>query len=359
MKPLESYYNFSSQVLKVFEEMKNTPQSLIHHGENFVYLHTQMVIDELNKTKESISTDLYNRLLYVSLFHDIAKPNTTVFEDDDWKSPGHAKLGESMFREFMWDEVSFREREEIAALIRFHGLPIFFNEKRDVDNYMIDASLRCNLSELAHFSQCDFKGRICSDLEECLFKIELFKEKAEELGCLNKPYEFRSDWARLHYFKKGGYHGVDIFEPEGDWVVVICGLAGAGKNTWVNNNWDGRIIELDSIRQELKIKPTDKKGQGTVAQAAKEKLRESLRKKEPVLWNATNITKMQRSAIIDLALEYRAKIKIVYVNCSLEKAIEQNLGRETGPPRKAIEKMARKFEMPTLKECHQLEITNE
>lgn len=361
MKQIETYHNFNKGVLDIFEQMKKTEQSPIHHAEGDVYTHTNMVVSEVEKIREEFSAEAQERLIYTGIFHDIAKPITTVFEDGDWRSPKHAKYGEPMFRDLMWEKFSYEQREQIAKLIRYHGLPIWNEDKEDPEMSVIKTSMHCKLSELIAFAQCDFKGRICGDLDDCLFKIELFKERAENLGCLDKPYQFTSDWARLHYFKKGGYPGKEIYEPSGAECVVMCGLPGSGKNTWIKKNWTENIIELDAIRKKHKIKWDDKDAQGFVYQEAKETLKVSLRKKEPVLWNGTNMTLLQRATIIDTALDYNAKIKIVYMDCSVPEAIKRNSKREEDKQikKEVIERYSRKMELPDLTECHQLIVVNE
>lgn len=83
-----------------------------------------------------------------------------------------------------------------------------------------------------------------------------------------------------------------------------------------------------------------------------------MRRKQDVLWNATNMTQLQRTTIADIALQYKTKIKIVYVDCSVPEAIRRNSKREEEKRVKnqVIERYSRKMEIPDLTECHMLQV---
>ena len=70
------------------------------------------------------------------------------------------------------------------------------------------------------------------------------------------------------------------------------------------------------------------------------------------------MTIQQRASIIDIAREYKAKIKIVYIDCSVPQAIKRNKSRTEFEQVKpsVIEKYSRKMELPDLTECHVLEV---
>lgn len=362
LKSLDSYWNWNKETLNRISNLKGCLQSKLHHAEGDVYVHTQMVVSEMENalSNKKLSDKERETLIISAILHDIGKPDTTVISDEtkDWASPGHAKLGEKLTRELLFSQLSISQREEIAAFVRFHGLPIWCEEKENPEMALIKASLRCNIKQLALLAECDFKGRVCQDLDEMLLRIEIFLEKSQNLNCLENSYSFTSDWARMHYFYNGGYCGKEIWEPKGGWLTIMCGLPGSGKNTWLKKNHSGKIVELDAIRKELKIPHSNKDGQGKVIQEAKERIRISLRKGEDVTWNATSLTEMQRAPIVELGMTYDSKIRIVYIDCDSKKSIERNKERleKEMVPELAIEKMYRKFEMPNLTECHKLDI---
>ncbi len=338
--------------------LRGCPQSPIHHAEGDVWIHTNMVVEELFKLADwsKLSKEQKSILYASALLHDVEKPSCTVIEENgDITSRGHAKRGEYTSRRLLMElGISFETREQISKLVRFHGLPIWFLEKDNPERAVVECSLQVDTYLLSLLAEADMRGRICQDLDKMMYQIELFKEFCKEKECFGKPREFTSDHSRFIYFNKdSSYPGIEIFDDTKCEVTIMSGLPGSGKNTWIKKNKPNLpVIELDSIRKELKIKATD--NQGEVVQLSKERAREFLRKKQDFIWNATNTTKQQRGQLIDLFSDYGAKITIVFVSTDIDTIYRQNGEREAKVPEKVIEKLLDKLEVPNLTECHKL-----
>ncbi|HEY7022320.1 MAG TPA: AAA family ATPase, partial [Ktedonobacterales bacterium] len=137
-------------------------------------------------------------------------------------------------------------------------------------------------------------------------------------------------------------------------VTLMSGLPGAGKDTWIGRHVpDLPVISLDAIRRELKVTPAD--DQGAVAALAKSRARELLRRQQSFIWNATNITRALRTALIDLYAAYHARIRIVYVDAPWKVILRRNQERESSVPEPVIARMLRKLEVPDLTEAHTVE----
>lgn len=94
---------------------------------------------------------------------------------------------------------------------------------------------------------------------------------------------------------------------------------------------------------------------GEVADAAREKAREYLRAGQNFIWNATNVSPLIRRKCLSLFMDYKARVRIVYLEQPLPILQERNRNREAEVPWKAIEKMMRKWEVPTHLEAHEVE----
>jgi predicted kinase len=339
--------------------MQDCPQSPIHHAEGNVWIHTRMVCEALVQNADWQAQDETTRaLLFIAaLMHDIAKPACTRTEDDGRiSSRGHSLVGERLAREMLWRlNVPFYLREQITQLIRYHQTPFFLIERDDAERvaFRVSQSARCD--HLAMVATADARGRVCADLARLLDNIALFTEFCRERHCLDRRREFPSDHSRFLYFRKEDrdpdYLAFDDTRSE---VVLMSGLPGAGKDTWVQTHLPGwPVITLDEIRREMKIAPTA--NQGVVIQQARERAKGFLRKGENFVWNATNLSRQIRAQSIDLLANYHARVRIVYVEAGEQKLFQQNRERADAVPAAVIEKMFARWEVPDLTEAHQVD----
>lgn len=343
-------------------EMKYVKQHKIHHAEGNVAIHTQMVLAEL--LKQSTFQDLNGQdkeiLWAAALMHDVEKRSTSVDEGDgNISAKGHARRGEYAARTILFRDVPtpFHIREQIASLVRFHGLPLWLMEKSEPAKKVHEISLRLNNKQLKLLAESDARGRICEDLGLLLDSLDLFELFCKEQDCWDKSKIFTTHNARFRYFNTVDsyvdYVPFDDFKCE---VIMMSGLPGMGKDHYIQSlDRDIPVVSLDAIRRKHKISPTDKSGNGWVVQAAKEEARTYLRKRQNFVWNATNITQQMRSQLIDLFISYGAKVKIVYLEKPYEQWRSQNRNREYPLPENVLDKLLSKLDIPQLIEAHEVQ----
>lgn len=347
-----------------FCDMKGVPQDKIWHAEGDVFTHTKMVVEVLVSLPEFQSLNEQDKhILFTSaLLHDVEKRSTTTEEEMDSVirivSPRHAKKGEFTTRTVLYKDIitPFIIREQIAKLVRLHGLPLWVIEKSNPAKEVIKASLVVNTEHLSILAKADILGRICQDQEELFLKIELFNELCKDNNCFGVKRKFESDYGRYLYLNRSDSSPDYVpFDNLKFRVYVMCALPGSGKDTYINRYLEAPILSLDDIRRENKIDPTDKEKNGQVIQLGKEKAKEFMRSKTSFVFNATNITSDMRSKWISLFTEYGGRVKIIYIEVPYKQLVFQNHNRDYKVPESVIEKMITKLEIPTPEEAHEIE----
>ena len=346
--------------------LKNIPQNPAYHGEGDVYRHTEMVCEKLVEFPEwqNLAKEEQELLFLAAVFHDIGKASCTKQEDGNWISPRHTIVGEKEFRRIVYRKanrfgLTFRQREIVAKLIRYHGLPVWFWTKERPAFDLLKAAESIPLRLLYLLSKADVQGRIEREPGQMADHVELFADYAQELGIWEKPFEFANAYTKYQYFHKEGlWQEAELYDDTEFDVILLSGLPLAGKDSWIEQNSDKiygihmPVISLDEIREQLGILPT--KDSGRVAQTALERARSLLRRKQPFIWNATNIIQETRQNLVTLYAGYGARVHILYLEAPYQELIDRNQKRTRYIPEAALEEMIRKLEIPAPWEAYEV-----
>jgi len=349
------------QQFRWIRAMAGVEQDPFYHAEGGVLIHTNMVAEELVRLDawRMLPQQVRMQVFAAALLHDVAKPQCThVEEDGRISSRGHARKGEYITRRILWsgDELSnplpFTIREQIARLVRFHGLPLHFLDKPQPERAVIAASMSARLDDVALLAEADIRGRICADQPELLERIELFREFCKELDCYDHPRPFASQHSRFVYFHSEHAHpDYAAYDDTTFEVVLMAGLPGVGKDSWIVQHLsDWPVISLDEIRKVLQISPEGNQGQ--VIQAAKERARIYMRQQQSFAWNATNVTRALREQLVDFFVSYGARVRIVYLDAPLAMILRRNKSRSASVPETVMSKLLDKLDVPDITEAH-------
>ena len=339
--------------------MANCNQDATWHAEGDVWTHTKMVCDQLHQLDEWDTLDSADQLvlLLTALFHDAAKPITTVLDPETGhvRSPNHAVKGEHLVRSVLRDiECPLDVRERVCGLVRYHGRPAFLLERTSPEREVIKMSWLTENRLLYLFALADTRGRDTESMSRPEENLHCWKLVSDENQCFESRYPFATDHARVTYFRQDepNLHYV----PHEDFkctVTMMCGLPGSGKDTWLaRHRCDLPVVSLDAVRSELKVDPTD--DQGRVIQLATERCREHLRAGRSFALNATNLMRQTRSRWTGLFADYNAELELVYVEPPMRTILKQNRDREARVPESVIRKLAGKVEPPTWLEGHRV-----
>lgn len=352
------------------EKMRDLQQNPLWHGEGDVWTHTMMVCEKLVSMPayQKLSRRKQEVLFLAALLHDVGKIPCTRLEDGVWVSPNHTVVGSRIAREILWLQHGFcgtkalqQFRETVCALIRYHSVPIHILDRKDPELRLMriasDGRLLPDFSIelLCILGMADMVGRICADREKSIEIVELCGVQAEECGCFKSLPDFPNAFSEYAYLSgRGIMPGQELYDDSWGEVILMGGLPGTGKDTWIGEHYGGYpVVSLDALRKQMKVSPNDE--QGAVVNAARETAREYLRKHIPFVWNATSLTPVIRGKQIRLFADYHAAVRMVYLETEWEEQLRRNRERSEEVPEQVIRRMLGGMSLPERFEAHRVE----
>ena len=134
-------------------------------------------------------------------------------------------------------------------------------------------------------------------------------------------------------------------------LVVLVGLPGSGKSTYLAELGCAAVLSSDTIRKLLADDETDQTIHDRVFQTMRYLLRQRLGIGRPVTYvDATNLTPEERRPYIGIGQAYGCEVEAVFFDVPLEVCRQRNARRHRVVPEDALAKMAAKLAPPTIAE---------
>ena len=133
-------------------------------------------------------------------------------------------------------------------------------------------------------------------------------------------------------------------------IVVLVGLPGSGKTTWVRDRGYA-VLSSDDIRGRLSDDVTNQNIHGRVFSTVRYLLRHRLALRRPYTYiDATSLTRKERRPYVKIAESYDSDIEAVFFDVPVEVCQERNRARSRIVPEAAIQEMARRLAPPRVEE---------
>ena len=347
----DNNFNINWEFVNKIPEIKaliGCKQNSQWHQEGDAYNHTVNVVNEMQKIVDNndIKTKHVRMLLLAAaLFHDIGKPLTTYFDENDgeYHSKNHGLEGARLTRILFFDEPDVYFRESLIYMVRNHmDLHYIFGKSDKYKKKLIKLSFgMVPLTYMLWLNMADTYGSmsICESPEKRDVRFKIINELMDELHIRWTNYmEYEN---RLTPYKElNNLVDLDIKDVNQDKesfnVYIMCGLPGSGKSTYIKENFPNLpIISRDVFRYELgftsspdeKIiaKPDEEK---RITRLMNERIIEYCKAGKDFVIDNMNLRYTYRQAILNIALQYNAYITVIYIEApNIETCIKRRAGQ--------------------------------
>ena len=141
-------------------------------------------------------------------------------------------------------------------------------------------------------------------------------------------------------------------------IILLVGLPGSGKSTFGNEllkeHPEYVLLSSDAIRAEIGTGENDQSVTPQVFVKLKERLKTFVSDNKTVIVDATNINIQDRKFYVDLAKQAKIKIMAYVFVCDKQTLLIRNIisgnAGDRNVPEFVIDKMLKKYEMPSLNE---------
>ncbi len=396
---LDECIDMLSGYFPALNDFKITEQDSQWHAEGDVHIHTQMVLDSIydlldnmdtNKSEHILTSEERQVLILSALLHDIAKPWCTrrkvINGQERVVASGHEDEGRSYLATRIINlELSKKAITLILALVGEHQKPkMLVIKNKDYCDYFALSRI-APLHLFYYLEMADVMGRTCDDHEQQKQYIEMFKLFSQDYNLWNPPasttfsqsyieqlnclpvkqqsyvYSHTLNWLANQQIIQAEEAFAKSYQARQDYahIVILVGLSGSGKSTWVKQNVpEYEVISLDLLREKINGKRACQKNIGQILQAAKLQLKQGLAANKKLVWDATNLRRDFRSPIIQIAKDYQALSTQVVFQCTEQHVRKQNKQRQHQVPEDVLTQQLTSWQWPNVLEAHRTLVIN-